>query len=215
MGREHKGNRAQLCPILFRSVWYITNMNSTGDASNIESKGLTNSLQTLDKESVDFPGSIRYYINNEGATTLRPSRKDTKMTDIFLATAADMTLAFSNIGSAFQFIQDSHADLNPEGSALMFAGSPATSKAVKASSRRVLTFTASGADAASQIAAAQSKLDGAIAACALVGVDPANVAKVTELRAAVEAAQLLSADDVESVELSIERLVLHKRGYNK
>ena len=190
-------------------------MSTTGNANNIESKGLTNSLQTLDKESVDFPGSIRYYINNEGATTLRPSRKDTKMTDIFLATAADMTLAFSNIGSALTFIEDSHADLNPEGSALMFQGSPATSKAVKASSRRVLTFTASGADAASQIAAAQSKLDGAIAACALVGVDPANVAKVTELRAAVEAAQLLSADDVESVELSIERLVLHKRGYNK
>ncbi|MDP7059344.1 MAG: hypothetical protein QF416_02600, partial [Candidatus Marinimicrobia bacterium] len=108
-----------------------------------------------------------------------------------------------------------HADLNPEGSALMFAGAPATAKSVKASSRRVLTFTASGADAASQIAAAQSKLDGAIAACALVGVDPANVAKVTELRAAVEAAQLLSVDAVESVELSIERLHLHKRGYNK
>jgi hypothetical protein len=188
-------------------------MNSTGNASNIESKGLTNSLQTLDKESVDFPGSIRYYINNEAATTPRPSRKDTKMTDIFLATAADMTLAFSNIGSALKFIEDSHADLNPEGSALMFAGAPATSKAVKASSRRVLTFTASGADAASQIAAAQSKLDGAIAACALVGVDPANVAKVTELREAVEAAQLLSVDAVESVELSIERLHLHKRGY--
>ena len=79
----------------------------------------------------------------------------------------------------------------------------------------MLTFTASGADAASQIAAAQSKLDGAISACALVGVDPANVAKVTELRAAVESAQLLSVDAVESVKLSIERLTLHKRGYNK
>ena len=139
-----------------------------------------------------------------------------KMTDIFLATAADMTLAFSNIGSAFQFIQDSHADLNPEGSALMFAGAPATSKAVKASSRRVLTFTASGADAASQVAAAQSKLDGAIAACDLVGVDPANVAKVQELRAAVDSAQLLAADaSSDSVKLSITAMTLHKRGYKK
>ena len=137
------------------------------------------------------------------------------MTDIFLATAADMTLAFSNIGSALTFIQDSHADLNPEGSALMFAGAPATTKAVKASCRRVLEFTASGADAASQIAAAQSKLDGAIAACDLVGVDPANVAKVAELREAVEAAQLLSADAVESVELSITAMTLHKRGYKR
>ena len=61
------------------------------------------------------------------------------MTDlIFLATAADMTLAFSNIGSALEYIRDSHGDLNPEGSALMFEGPtglvPATNKAVKASS---------------------------------------------------------------------------------
>ena len=192
-------------------------MSSTGNASNDKSKGLTNSLQTLDKESVDFPGSIRYYINNEAATTPRPSRKDTqKMATIYLATAADMTLAFSNIGSAFQFIQDSHADLNPEGSALMLAGAPATVKAVKSSLRRTLDFTVSGADAASQVAAAQSKLDGAIAACALVGVDPANVAKVQELRAAVESAQLLAADaSADSVELSITAMTLHKRGYNK
>ena len=134
---------------------------------------------------------------------------------IFIATAADMTLAFSSIGPAFTFIQDSHADLNPEGSALMLDNAPATASAVKASYRRVFNFTAAGADSASQVAAAQSQLDGAISACALVGVDPANVAKVTELRAAVEAAQLLSLDAVQSVELSIERLVLHKRGYKK
>ena len=137
------------------------------------------------------------------------------MTDIFLATAADMTLAFSNIGSALTFIEDSHADLNPEGSALMFAGAPATTKAVKASSRRVLTFTAAGADAASQVAAAQSKLDGAIAACALVGVDPANVAKVTELREALSTAIDSALDGPASVELSITAMTLHKRGYNK
>ena len=39
--------------------------------------------------------------------------------EIFIATAADMTLAFSSIGPAFTFIQDSHADLNPEGAVLM------------------------------------------------------------------------------------------------
>ena len=184
--------------------------------NNNTRKELTNSLQTLDKKSVDFPGSVRYYINNEGALNAPTvSKGHKKMTTIFLATAADMTLAFSNIGTAFQFIQDSHADLNPEGSTLMLNGSPATSKAVKSSVRRDLDFTASGADAASQVAAAQSKLDGAIAACALVGVDPSNVAKVAELRAAVESAQLLACDAVESVELSIRAMVLHKRGYNK
>ncbi len=137
------------------------------------------------------------------------------MATIYLATAADMTLAFSNIGTAFTFIQDSHADLNPEGSALMLNGKPATVKAVKASVRRDLDFTASGADAASQVAAAQSKLDGAIAACALVGVDPSNVAKVAELRQSVENAQLLALDEVESVTLNIRAMVLHKRGHNK
>jgi len=180
---------------------------------NNKSRELTNSLQTLDNKKVDFSAQCGIIITVEALNASHVSKGHSKMTDIFLATAADMTLAFSNIGSALTFIEDSHADLNPEGSALMFAGAPATSKAVKASSRRVLTFTASGADAASQVAAAQSKLDGAIAACALVGVDPSNVAKVTELRAAVEAAQLLTADAVESVALSIERLHLHKRGY--
>ena len=190
-------------------------MNSTGNASNDKSKGLTNSLQTLDKESVDFPGSIRYYINNEGALMPRPSRKDTqKMATIYLATAADMTLAFSNIGSAFTFIQDSHADLNPEGSTLMLRGVPATNKAVKGA-RGDLRFNVSGADAASQVAAAQSKLDGAIAACALVGVDPSNVAKVAELRENLETAMSSALDGPASVELTIRAMVLHKRGYKK
>ena len=135
------------------------------------------------------------------------------MTSIFLATAADMTLAFSNIGSAFTFILDSHADLNPEGSALMLGSVPATNKAVKASTARVLTFNAAGADAASQVSAAQSKLDGALEACALVGVDPANVATVGNLRAALLAAQGLVDTDADAVELSITRMTLHKRGY--
>ena len=139
------------------------------------------------------------------------------MTEIFLATAADMTLAFSNIGSAFTFIQDSHGDLNPEGSALMLATRqgqvPATNKAVKASYARVLTFTAAGADAASQVAAAQSKLDGALQACALVGVDPANVATVGNLRHALIEAQSLVDSDDEAAVLTIQRMTLHKRGY--
>jgi len=185
---------------------------------NNKSTKQTNSLQTLDKESVDFSRVIRYYINNEGATTLRPSRKDTQKmanSEIFIATAANMTLAFSSIGPAFTFIQDSHADLNPEGSALMLDNAPATASAVKASYRRVFNFTAAGADSASQVAAAQSQLDGAISACALVGVDPANVAKVTELRAALDSAQLLVDSPEDAAELTITRMTLHKRGYKR
>ena len=166
----------------------------------------------------DFSRVIRYYINNEAATTPRPSRKDTHTmanSEIFIATAANMTLAFSSIGPAFTFIQDSHADLNPEGSALMLDNAPATASAVKASYRRVFNFTAAGADSASQVAAAQSQLDGAISACALVGVDPANVAKVTELREALDSAQLLVDSPEDAAELTITRMTLHKRGYKR
>ena len=139
------------------------------------------------------------------------------MTEIFLATAADMTLAFSNIGSAFTFIQDSHGDLNAEGSALMLATRkgqvPATNKAVKASYDRVLSFTAAGADAASRVAAAQSKLDGAIQACVGLGIDPLNVAKVAELQEDLAAAQVAAQSECDdsTEEIVITRLTLHKR----
>ena len=186
-------------------------MTLTRDDNN-KSPKQTNSLQTLDNKKVDFSAQCGIIKTVEGMNPDSLERTH-NMTTIFLATAADDTLAFSNIGSAFTFILDSHADLNPEGSALMLGSVPATNKAVKASSRRVLTFSAAGADAASQVAAAQSKLDGALSACALVGVDPANVATVGNLRAALLAAQGLVDTDADAVELSITRMTLHKRGY--
>ena len=196
---------------------YNTCMTMREDDNN-KSEGLTISLQTLDKESVDFSRVIRYYINNEGALMLRPSRKDTQKmanSEIFLATAADMTLAFSSIGPAFQFIKDSHEDLNPEGAVLMLAGAPATASDVKASYRRTLDFTAAGADGASRVAAAQSALDGALQACQLVGVDPSNVAKVAELRTALDDARMLVDSPADAVELTITRMTLNKRGYKR
>lgn len=186
--------------------------NNNPDATRA---GLCATLQTrpgtkMPDTKADSFGIIKTVEGNKA----RVLKGHTSMTMIYLATAADMTLAFSNIGSAFSFIQDSHEDLNPEGSALMLHGVPATMKAVKAS-RGDLRFTVSGADAASQVAAAQSKLDGAIAACALVGVDPDNVAKVAELREELTAAMAATDTGADSVELSITAMVLHKRGYNK
>jgi hypothetical protein len=175
-------------------------------------------LQTLDKESVDFPGIIRYYINNEGALnapTVSKGHKNMANSEIFLATAADMTLAFSSIGPAFTFIQDSHADLNPEGAVLMLHGAPATASDVKASYRRTLDFTAAGADGASRVAAAQSALDGALQACELVGVDPNNVSKVAELQVALDEARMLVDAPADAVALTITRMTLHKRGYKR
>ena len=145
------------------------------------------------------------------------SKGQTTMTMIFLASDSSDTLAFSNIGTALEFVRDSHGDLNPEGSALMLetrAGLvPATNKAVKASRDRVMRFSAAGADAASVVAGIQSKLDGALSACALVGIDPANVATVGNLRAALLDAQASIGAESASVTLTIETLYLHKRGY--
>ena len=143
------------------------------------------------------------------------------MTTIFLATdSTDSTpIAFSNIGTALEYVRDSHGDLNPEGSVLMLDTAsgpvPATNKAVKASNARRLCFSATGADAASVVAGVQSKLDGALSACAAIGVDPANVAKVAELATALEAAQALvgTADNAATFEILVTPL--HKRGYNK
>ena len=139
------------------------------------------------------------------------------MTVIFLAAdSTDSTpIAFSNLGSALDYVRDSHADLNPEGSALMFGNVPATNKAVKASSRRVLSFTAAGADAASVVAGIASKLDGAISACASLGVDPDSVAKVAELQTELEAAQALVGTEDNSASFTITVTPLHKRGYKR
>ena len=140
------------------------------------------------------------------------------MTTIFLATHStdDTPIAFSNIGTALEYVRDSHGDLNPEGSALMLQSGaglvPATNKAVKAA-RGVLRFEAAGADAASQVSAAQSKLDGALSACELVGVDPANVAKVADLATELETAQALVGSPADAATFAIRVTPLHKRGY--
>ena len=142
------------------------------------------------------------------------------MTVIFLAAdSTDSTpICFSNLGSALDYVRDSHADLNAEGAALMLDGRtglvPATNKAVKAA-RGTLRFVATGADAASVVAGIQSKLDGALSACALVGIDPENVATVGNLRAGlIEAQANIGAADA-SVSFEIRPATLHKRAHNK
>ena len=141
------------------------------------------------------------------------------MTYIFLASdSTDSTpIAFSNIGTALEYVRDSHGDLNPESSVLMLDTAtgpvPATNQAVKASNARTLRFSAAGADAASVVAGITSKLDGAISACASLGVDPANVAKVAELATELEAAQALVGETADAATFTILVTPLHKRGY--
>ena len=143
------------------------------------------------------------------------------MTHIYLATdSTDPTpIAFSNIGSALDYVRDSHGDLNPESSVLMFESAigpvPASNKAVKGSMARTLRFSATGADAASVVAGVQSKLDGALAACQAIGIDPGNVAKVADLATELEAAQALVGETDNAVSFKITVTPLHKRGYKR
>ena len=120
------------------------------------------------------------------------------------------TLAFSSADAMLAYVRDLHADLAPEGSALMLGGVPASNKVVKAhfarSGRGV--FTVAGADA---VAALQSKIDGAVKACAALGIDPDNVAKVGELRESLAVAMASVATDDDSLEIEVRELVLHKR----
>ena len=121
------------------------------------------------------------------------------------------TLAFSSADAMLAYVRDLHADLAPEGSALMLGGVPASNKVVKAhfarSSRGTFTVAGDGADA---VTALQSKLDGAIQACAALGIDADNVAKVGELRESLAAAMASVTTD-DSLEIEVRELVLHKR----
>ena len=146
-------------------------------------------------------------------------------TNIFLVTnsSEDSIFAFSNIGTALEFVRDSHGDLNAEGSALMLETAsglvPATNKAVKDRNftGRTLSFSATDAIGADLVSAAQSKLDGALQACELVGVDPSNVAMVANLRDALEVAQADASVSnlAEVVTFALAILPLHKRKHNK
>ena len=122
------------------------------------------------------------------------------------------TLAFSSCDAMLAYVRDLHADLSPEGSTLMLDGVPATNKVVKArfALRSAATFTVAG-DGADAVAALQSKLDGAIQACVGLGIDPDNVAKVGELREALDLAKASVDTDEKGLVIEVRELVLHKR----
>ena len=193
-------------------------MSMKRDTSNDRaSRAAGATSETGHNNARDFSAQYGIIITVEGMNPDSLERTH-NMTTIFLASdSTDSTpIAFSNIGTALEYVRDSHGDLNPEGSALMLQSGtglvPATNKAVKAA-RGVLRFEAAGADAASQVAAIQSKLDGALSACLLVGIDPANVATVANLEHALLTAQAAVGTDDAAASFVIRPVTLHKRGY--
>ena len=157
-----------------------------------------------------FSGIIKTVEGNEA----RVSKGQTNMATIFTVSdsATASTLAFSSADAMLAYVRDLHADLAPEGSALMLGGVPASNKVVKAhfarSGRGVFTVAGEGADA---VASIQSKIDGAVKACAALGIDPDNVAKVGELREALATAMASVSTDDDSLTIEVRELVLHKR----
>ena len=193
-------------------------MTTTETDSN--HRGIDKQFANSRQDADNFPGQCDILITVE-AIKLQHNWIGTNTmangTNIFLVTNTVETnpIAFSNIGTALEFVNDSHADLNPEGSALMLGGKPATNKVVKAAHSNTLRLTATNADAAATVAKIQSTLDGAIQACMLVGINPSNVAKVAELRENLELAQDNVGAIDNSVDFTISRVVLHKRKHNK
>ena len=157
-----------------------------------------------------FSGIIKTVEGNEA----RVSKGQTNMATIFTVSdnRTSDTLAFSSADAMLAYVRDLHADLAPEGSALMLGGVPASNKVVKAhfarSGRGVFTVAGEGADA---VASIQSKIDGAVKACAALGIDPDNVAKVGELRADLATAMASVSTDDDSLTIEVRELVLHKR----
>ena len=204
-------------------------MSTTETDNNQSSRGIDKQFANSRQNGDNFSGQCDILITVEA---IKPQHNwigtNTNMqptTNIFLVTNSNEAgiVAFSNIGSALTFVQDSHGDLNAEGSALMLETAtgltPATNKAVKDRnwSGRTLRFSATDAIGANLVSAAQSKLDGALQACALVGVDPSNVATVGNLRARVVELQgeLDNSNLDEVVTFAIAILPLHKRKHNK
>ena len=157
-----------------------------------------------------FSGIIKTVEGNEA----RVSKGHSNMATIFTVSdsATSSTLAFSSADAMLSYVRDLHADLAPEGSALMLGGVPASNKVVKAhfarSGRGVFTVAGEGADA---VASIQSKIDGAVKACAALGIDPDNVAKVGELRESLAVAMASVSTDDDSLTIEVRELVLHKR----
>ena len=200
-------------------------MNSDGSNNNQSSRGIDKQFANSRQDGDNISAQCDILITVEAIQPQHNWIVPNTMANIFLVTnsideGTNAIVAFSNIGSALDFVKDSHGDLNAEGSALMFDNGtnslvPATIANVKKSYARNLRFVASNADAASVVAGIQSKLKGALQACALVGVDPSNVAKVADLRAELETAQLSIGTMDNATEFTIAVLPLHKRKHTK
>ena len=140
------------------------------------------------------------------------------MTSIFIVSSSDLSssdLAFASLGTALQYVRDSHEDENAEGLALMLHTPRGlveeSTSAVRDRTQYNLPCRFVAAADAGLTKSIRSKLDGAIKACALIGVDPESVAKVSELREQVERSQATITEADDSVGYTITPMTLQKR----
>ena len=161
-----------------------------------------------------------YYINNEGALIAPTVLKGhSKMANIFIVSASDSSsdLAFASLGTALQYVRDAHGDDNAEGAALMLQTPsglvPESTTAVRDRADLMLPsrFCAVDSDAAGRGDKIRSELDGCLKSAAQLGVDPDNVGKIQELRAALEAETACIVAEEDAVTYTLEPMRLHKR----
>jgi len=141
------------------------------------------------------------------------------MANIFIVSASDASsdLAFASLGTALQYVRDAHGDDNAEGAALMLQTPsglvPESTTVVRTRSDLNLPshFSAVDADAATRGAKIRSELDGCLKSAAQLGVDPDNVGKIQELRAALETETACIVAEEDAVTYTLKRMRLHKR----
>ena len=158
-----------------------------------------------------FSGIIKTVEGNKAHVSKGQSNMATTIFTVSDNRTSD-TLAFSSVDAMLSYVRDLSEDLAPEGATLMLGGVPASNKVVKARFARCgdarFTVAGEGADA---VASIQSKIDGAVKACAALGIDPDNVAKVSDLRADLATAMASVSTDDDSLTIEVRELVLHKR----
>lgn len=197
-------------------------------SNNQSNRGLDNQFANSRQNGDNFPAQCDILITVEAIELqhnwIGPNimANFTANSSIFLVsntTQPGESTAYSSLQGALEHASNDHGDINAEGSALMLEAAsglvPATIANLKKSCARRMRLVASSQGQADNVVAAQSKLDGALSACALVGVDPDNVATVGNLRAALVRAQeeVVSSDDCAVITIEIKPL--YKRKHNR
>ena len=160
-------------------------LRETSNNSNQSNRGIdkqfTNSRQNGDNFSSQCDilitvEAIELQHNWIGPNTMANFTANSSIFLVSNTTQPGESYAYSSLQGALEHANNDHGDINAEGSALMLESAgglvPATLANVKLTVANRRRFVASSQDQAASVVAAQSMLDTALSACAIVGVTP-------------------------------------------